>query len=657
MIVTIDIEQNIEFALKKNNFFFGTIYAKDGAISKTIFNKKEFWQELINLGIKEAKQAKNLYVYAHHHYFDFQQYADLNDVNNVYRTITPFIFEREFSKKEKEQNNIKSNNKIYFLDSFALCNNTLQKVGQLINCEKQEWDFEDVKLIKKIELDLINKIETNNTKKYIEYNIQDARVVYEFIKYLKTQLKSIGFMPKRLMTITLLSRNYYLQEIKKLEEQGFFGQLIEKVDKNGKKHLTSLIFRNRIKNEFYKPPETILKRQTIAGRGGRFEAFKLGEFKDCAKIDLNSAYTKAMNSIRFPNLRTLKGLVYNPDEYLQEKYLDKIGIAFVHLYKKSKSKIGLIPIRYNFEGQNHQVFPNCDDLNIIGSYTHQEINYFIKNGFTLKKVFYTIYYENELLNPLPLINKKLFSLRKKNEFWNFFAKAIMNYFTGSLKQHREYLEKRYDYREHIDKYKKLGFKAVRGFGGKFLYEKGKGNKIYSKSFAGQIYADITANIRIQMTDLLKQVGEENIIYVPCDSVILKQDCFNKIKNKIDINDSIGSFKIEHQKAKGYIISKQQYYINEDIKMSGITKKDIQKNKQQIFNQETITTKKMVSMFKDIENAGSFITEQRNFELSQEKAQKLIDQVKEKSFFIDEQDLKENRKIIIKYLTELDKNES
>lgn len=654
MIVGVDIEQRIDCALRKNNFFFGTIYGQKGKICKTIYNKKEFWQELIKLAVKEAKQKRNLFVYGHNHYFDFLQYADLDDSNIIYRTISPFIFEREFSEQEKIKYNInkKSKNRIYFLDTFALYRDSLSNMAKLIGTKKFDWDFTDVDKIREIEKDIDNKVVTPEVGKYITYNVQDARIVYDYILYLKQELLKIGFNPKRLMTITLLSRNYYFNNIKKLEEKDFFGKLPIKKDASGKEHLKSYIFRNRNKNECYMPTKTILERQVIAGRGGRFEAFKLGSFTDCAKVDLNSAYTEAMNNIAFPDLTSLSGLIYDPDVYFnsnKREYLQKIGISLVHLRKKEKSKIGYVPVRYNHKGQVHQIFPNVDNLDIIGTYTNQEIRFFISKGFEVKKVLYTCYYDRQIKNPLPVINKKLYKLRQKGEFWNYLAKSIMNYFTGSTKQNREYLERRIDSVLKLYEYRHKGFKTDGGFANKFIYIKGKDEIIYSKSFMGQLYSDITAYIRIKMSKTLELIGEDNLVYVPCDAVIFPASRFKELAELIDIGTDIGQFKVEYLSANGYIISKQQYYIDQEVKLSGITKKAVLENYDKIKNLETIKTSKMVSLFQNVEKAGDFVEEQRNFGESQIKAQALIDDVKTKNFFIDELDLKKNREVIVKYL--------
>ena len=659
MILAVDIEQQISYALKSNNFFFGTIYGKDGKVNFTIDNKKLFWEKVIELALKEAKQKRNTYVYGHNHYFDFLQYAKLTDSNNTYRSISPFIFEREFSNKEKLENGIdkKANFKIYFLDSFSLYKGALKKMGSLIRYEKLEWDFEDKKKIKVIEKEIEKKgINSKELSKeatiFKDYNIRDAVIVYKFILFLKKELEKQDFKPKRLVTITMLSRNYYFKKIRQLEENDFFGKLEVKESKKGYKYIQSMIFANRNKNEVYKPVISIMEKQALAGRGGRFEAFKIGNFEDCIKIDLNSAYTKAMDIIKIPNFKTHEGIIYNPDKYFNSKkrlYLQKLGVALVHLYKKDKSCVGIVPIRYRFEGQNHQIFPNNKDVNLIGSYTHTEINYFVNNGFELKNVFYTTYYSKTLKNPFPIINKKLYQLRDKNKFWNYFAKALMNYFTGSTKQNREYVEKKVDDRCKVQEYMKKGWTVACGFGEKFLYEKGKGVKVYSKSFMGQIYAEITANIRIKITDVLKMIGEENVIYVPCDAIIFTEKRYQQIKDKINISKKVGDFKLEYRHEKGCIFSKQQYFIEDEIRLSGVTKNVIKKNKENIKNKRTIKTKKMVSMFQSYDKAGSFVEEERNFEKSLIKANKLIDEIKERNLFIDELDYKVSYKVINEYL--------
>ena len=195
-----------------------------------------------------------------------------------------------------------------------------------------------------------------------------------------------------------------------------------------------------------------MQKQLLGGRGGRFEAFIVGEYSGAVEIDFNSAYSYADINIRFPDLRSFK-YIEKPLEVMDAKQIIKyIGMSKVVLRIDKHEGIGVVPIV--FRGQ--QVFPRNKEMVLIGTWTHQELEYFVEQGYSIEHIFYSMYYEDEIENPLAKIVPRVYELRKKGELENALFKRVLNFLTGKLKQHRRKTELLFVDREGASEKEKEG---------------------------------------------------------------------------------------------------------------------------------------------------------------------------------------------------------
>lgn len=599
-------------------FKYGIIaYYKNKKIqTKEFYEKKEMYNEIIEMGIKEAKNKKNLVIYANEHYKKFISYANITDQALEYYSHEPCIIKRNYSKNEskiiseinKNFEKTKLKPQIHFYDIFTLFGENIE--------DNKHLAFEEIKKEFGNEIYL----ESKNKEDICKIN---AIAIIILLKKFKELLKKDEFSTKMMISAGQISANYHFKKMKKT--------------KNAKE-----IFADKFFNRVIQPNEEIMALQAHAGRGGRFEAFNLGEFKNATQVDFNSAYSYAEINIEFPNLKTLH-YVNEPLQLFSENELfEKIGISKVVIYSENpeKKRIGLVPIRYKDE----QIFPDNEKIILIGSYTHQEIKFFKENGLKILKVFYSIYYDEKIDNPLKEIIPAIYELRKRDELSNRIYKKILNHFTGKLKQRRKQKKLVFRNREDAKEMEKEGFHIKKAYGNLFLYEKESNGYVYSKYYMAQVYADITAKIRIEMTKLAMKIDKEDLIYMPCDSLIFKNA--EKYKNMFNISNEMGCFKYEVENGDGYIYSKQQYQIKDKIKVSGVIQNN-QEIKQKEFSSGKMETKRMINIFKNPEKAGTYETIIRNLDESEKNEKEFKKEIEEKIYIVNEDELDEDVKKWIK----------
>lgn len=616
MLMTVDCE-TVGYDTSKMICGTCVLYYNYKKVIKTFFNKNDMYDYIIKCGIKFAKEKKNLDVYGYKHIFDFVTYADMDDENLRFIANNPFIYRRIITNKEIGlENSDKNTNCISFYDALGFFGCSLNQAAKTIKKQKIEYNLNINKLEQLYELVKSNDINNKDINEIVEYNRIDAELVMDLLLNLKKVLKENGFNPKNLISVGQIAANYVFNEIKKLpkEEYGYN------------------IFKDQFNSKTIQPKKEFMNLQTYACRGGRFDAFKVGYFDNATEIDLNSAYSFADINIRFPNLKTFKYINEPLNGYIELNELIKyIGISKVVLSIQNNNKIGIVPVR--FKGQ--QVFPDNKNMIIIGSYTHQELEYFIQKGYNIEHVFYSMIYTKEIKNPFKLIIPKIYELRKLGKFENMLFKRVLNFTTGKMNQKRQKKELRFVNRLDAYKYEMEGWKKINATTNKYLIEKKSEQIEYGKFFIGQVYADITAKIRLEIAKLIDIIDKEDLIYIACDAIIINN--FDKYKNKIKLSNEIGCFKIEEDNIKGYVYSKQQYVIGDKVKASGVKDAILQKDN---FLKGTIKATRMVDLRSDPTNFGIIKEEIRDLSKTTEKLLKIKKELNELWFIVDQEEFDE-----------------
>lgn len=569
------------------------------------------YNKIIELGIREAKFGKNTDVYGWKHIYDFMGYANLRDTKLRFLANNPFIFRRivELDSSTESKNKKKLPNVISFYDALGLLGCNLNNAAKLIDKEKIEYNIEDIEKLGLIDKNIKNGIFGKQEYELIKYNQKDAELVLDLVIKIKKVLKEYGLNPRHIISIGQISTNCVFNEIK-----------------NGDKAIANTIFKGRFMNKIYQPSYKVMELQTYGGRGGRFEVFEFGDYENATEIDLNSAYSYADTNIRFPDLRSLE-IIESPLEVMDYKEIIKyIGMSKCVLKHDNFEGIGIVPIIF----KHQQVFPDNKKQILIGTWTHQELEYFIENGYKIEHIFYSIYYKKEIENPFKKIVPKIYEFRKKGKLENVLFKRVLNFLTGKMKQRRKKIETIFVNREDAYKYEAKGFKKINWFGNLFLMEKKSDKYEFGKFFIGQVYADITAKIRIKITKAAKLIDKEDLIYIPCDALIIKN--FEKYKDKFRISDNMGDFKVEIVNESGKVYSKQQYSIADKVLASGVINANKQKTE---FDKGEVTTYKMINWKKDLDRAGEMVEEKRNMYEATNKMKNILEKLKNKKVIVSE----------------------
>lgn len=195
MIIALDIETQ---GLDATKFVCGYMITETGR-EKLYFKKEKLWEDILKLG--KAARANNhvLSVYAHNAEFDFYGYADLTDRNLTFYSFDPFIAGYMIDGKEA----------IKFLDTMAIYGMSLERAGELIGVSKMEMP-EELKTEHKWNHDEIRQ-------KIQPYVRNDTQIVMDLIGVIKKRLKGEHVILKRLYTISQISVNYLMKELREMK--------------------------------------------------------------------------------------------------------------------------------------------------------------------------------------------------------------------------------------------------------------------------------------------------------------------------------------------------------------------------------------------------------------------------------------------------------
>jgi hypothetical protein len=535
-------------------------------------NKNKLWEYIIENGKKESQRSRILNVYAHNHEFDFYGYADLNDKNIKFFCFRPFIASYE----------VNGNKLVNFLDSYAIFKMSLKSLGEMIGLEKLDTPEEF------LNAERITKKRIKELRPYVE---RDVEIVMKAMKLMKEKIALEEVSIRRLYTISQIAIAYLINILKKDDRW-------DKLFWNKK---YGILHKSRYKELIHG-----------AYRGGRVECFKLGEHKPVDYLDINNLYGHASMNIRFPNLNTERYIQKPLEKFDVNEILSHIGICRVMIYNRS-NKIGLLPVRTG----TGNYYPK-EDTYLIGTYTNLEIEEAIKEGYELIDIEWAMVWD-EMDNPFKEITRKLYELRKgekSNAFNNFFYKEMQNRSYGKLAQRKSGYEIVIDSVENAKKYLADNWEIMNSKNYNYIYVKEK--EEYEKSYYAPIIpTQINAWARVYMYRQFKKVPFKDLVYTDTDSLIMKSGN----KNKVEIGEKIGLFKVENEREEIIINGKKTYAIGDEIKVSGFRKSDITIED---FKKGHIKSMKMNTLKSsaNLEDVGSFSEETRDLDIQLKESKEI-----------------------------------
>ena len=338
-----------------------------------------------------------------------------------------------------------------------------------------------------------------------------------------------------------------------------------------------------------------------AYRGGWVRAWRTGYIPKATLIDYNSLYTWMAMKMKMPDLRS-EQLVYHNENQNKESInecLSQIGVSRCMLYNKNND-MGLIPVRT--DTGNYTPGPN---KYIIGTYTHKEINKALDEGYKLVWMDWSINYL-EAPNPFTVVFPKIYEKRKLSPLHNYFFKNIPNGCIGKFAQTKVGQELVFDDVDKCEQYLMNNYEVVRGVGRRYMYKKDMHNVANKPYYMPIVPVMVNAEGRMIMYDLYKRFNKRDRDYTDTDSLMFT----GEMPKGLDIGDGLGQLKIEFQDEEAMIYGRKTYCIGDEVKLSGIHKRDIEKEdfmKGQIKYKEMLTIK-TAEKTKDV---GKFVIKKRD----------------------------------------------
>lgn len=544
------------------------------------------WIENIILAQTHGQKPARTYIYGHNMEFDY-----ISIMKGKLHTLR---------SEHQQRKLIKTGGTLYathlrkegkgggdFLDTMSFYRGPLGEVGELIEKPKMKIPKE----IKGI----------NELKPYIT---RDTEIVLEGILTLKQTLGELGYNPKKITTAATLAMNIYRQWLSR-EENKKIEKYIFPIQKETAKTKT----KNKMLGEYIegikKQPEaketmkpTIIKTRhagkvRAANRGGRNEAFKMGEWKKATQLDIRAMYPYAMSNMPYPNLwseRLIEKKELTPTRI--KTLLNSIGIIRCTVKHKG-NWLPLLPIRY----KTKVYFPKNRILH--GVWTIWEIKEAIKHGYQLIDVEWMIIYNESKINPFKKYMKELYKLRQESKgTMKLTIKILMNSLFGKFGQKSTRTEYTEVNRMEYHKIKKEGWRIIGDYGPKYICQ--RKTKEYETDYVNPIIPALTtAYARIHIWKFLRLIPEKDLLYVDTDGIVLKGKHLNKFK----IGTEMGEWKIEKRENKELenvpckILGEKRYYIGENVKLAGLPRK--QATKSIIDEEKDIESNKMIGILETL----------------------------------------------------------
>lgn len=488
----------------------------------------------------KKKKYKKKYIFAHNCEFDL-----MTIYGNIYQKVdSKAIFNGKFITCKKDE--------VIFCDSYNIYPSSVAKIGEIVGLKKGETD--------KIYKGLLTK--KNVTSDDINYCIRDCEIIYDALLEI---FENIGTIKMTIGSLAMYDfRNKFLK--------------------------TELIFSDLV-DEFFE-----------SYYGGRTEAFIMGAV-DCDVFDINSLYPHVMNTVIFPDIRTLKKENFVSVEYLLYLLKRYEGLAKVTILHKD-SYFGFIPYR-----TTKLLFPTGEFTSTVN---FNELRFAVEKGMvTIIKVDYVVY-ANPMESPFKEFVTVNYNNRisSSNELKKLIIKLKLNNLYGKFGQRVKYATEYFDdipYHiiEELEKTNKFCELKIFNQERNDCFLITENEKFKNSFFAIPTFASyITSEARIILLKTLLQNENNRVAYCDTDSVF--------IENKFigDIGKNLGQFKKESKKVieirglKNYVYYEPQpldshmFYFDVVETIKGVNKNSVKIKEGVYINTQYFKTKESLRRNKE-----------------------------------------------------------
>lgn len=560
MIISVDTETR---GFDTRKFVCGCIAYEDGSVD-TYFTRTEMYNKIINIIESNGKRGHNTYIYGHFHEYDFYTYArdHWQDEGFEYLNFNPFIVIYRGSPDMRKRKKYG-----YFLDSYSLFRMPLEQLGNYIGMPKGETH---VKLTEDM-----SKITEEEMKDIVEYCKNDTLIVINAILNLREKLEVLGYKPRKILTSGQVAMSTFISHLRR---ENLWWKLTNPGERG-----------NIIKTEYDHEIRTSF-------RGGRNEAFQLGEFENVTGVDINSLYPFIMREMPFPDLSS-ETLIRDPLRKLKISDIEtRLGFVCAEMEIPEGLEYGYLPIRY----KKHLVFPVKPGLRLKSWWTVNEFSEAKELGYKIKQIEYAILYETSENIFRKYINDLYLERVKSDQAMQLVIKMIMNSLFGKFGQKAGKKTIKFIYRSDVSEYCNEDTWEIEGdMGSKYAISKvDMGEERYFVNPA--IPSMITSYARDYLFKHMRAVDTDDLIYTDTDSLMIKN--FSRYKKLFDIGKEIGQWKVIFDKQGVNIKGEKKYRVADKVKVSGITRRFLNPEdfeKGVMFNQRMTTMKQGIKGFGEI----------------------------------------------------------
>jgi hypothetical protein len=398
---------------------------------------------------------------------------------------------------------------VTFADSMNIYPASVAKIGELMNMPKLENE--------KVKGEKLTK--NNMTDEDIKYCKRDCKIVYFALLKMFEEIGTIR--------LTISSLSMYLFRKKYLPYDISF---LETVD------------------EFYE-----------SYYGGRTEAFHIGKV-DANVYDINSMYPYVMVNCTFPDIKHLKKEVKVDAKYLLYLLKNYEGLAKVTVRHKD-TYFGYLPMKYKINGTTKLLFPVGEFETTVN---FNELRFALEQKVVkILSVDYVVY-GNPIDSPFINFVNDVYAKRQQtaNPLERMIYKLLMNALYGRFAMRMKLTTTYYEdfpfkivtELQELDKFYNIQIFNTERADCYLLTEneKQKNNFFSIPTFSSYI----TSEARILLLKNLLANEKNNVVYCDTDSIFLA----NNFRG--NLNDNLGSFKLEEKRITEISGLKNYKYLNE-----------------------------------------------------------------------------------------------
>lgn len=308
--------------------------------------------------------------------------------------------------------------------------------------------------------------------------------------------------------------------------------------------------------------EPVLEIERKAYRGARTEAFWIGDIpaSPVYKLDVNSMYPYVMKSYQYPT--EYLGMISNPSKRAIKEQIRK-GTAILHADIEISE-----PVIATWTGK--LIFPT-------GSFeaylTTEEIRWVLAHNTFLYPYELYCYKSDPIFTSFidyfyPL---KVKATKEGDKVLKTNVKLVQNSLYGKFAQRNPKMNV-IDELGPDDWYIEYGITSTTHKAVEFVVLGGKvyaqtGYKWAKHSFPA-ISAEVTANARMYLWDLMRRAGKDHVYYCDTDSIFTDEEGLRRLGNMLDPY-KLGYLKIETKAERGTILGAKDYILDGFSRIKGV----------------------------------------------------------------------------------------